>query len=224
MTTYVDDTLRDLVEALTAALDSARDTSTYRWPQQEDVPPIADAVLPVVCRAERRAAARALRDFADAHRFPSDWITFRSSSERPADLPAKLTVADLLRETADRIDSHPVIEADLDLTEEARKMAAALYKGLIVGAFAGIDPDDAEGAANVLTANLAPIIERQVVEGLGLREEWLLCGHPAWPDPLHITPPTREAARDALRRHPHPDAYILRRRIVATERVDFPEE
>ena len=58
------------------------------------------------------------------------------------------------------------------------------------------------------------------VERLGLREEWVMCGHPAWPDPLPITPPTEEAARATLAQHPHPDAYLQRRLISAAVRVE----
>ena len=44
---------------------------------------------------ERAAAAKALRDFADSVRFPSDWILFRRLDG------SGVTVPDLLRETAE---------------------------------------------------------------------------------------------------------------------------
>lgn len=37
-----------IAEAVEAALDAAYSYSNYRWPQQEDCPRIADALLPVV--------------------------------------------------------------------------------------------------------------------------------------------------------------------------------
>lgn len=49
--------------------------------------------------AERRGAAKALRNFADAHRFPSAWVMFRRVDDSP------VSVGDLLRETADRIEA-----------------------------------------------------------------------------------------------------------------------
>lgn len=42
--------------------------------------------------------AEALREFADAHRFPSHWIMFRR------DDGSGVTVGDLLRETANRLE------------------------------------------------------------------------------------------------------------------------
>ena len=39
--------VRKVAEALEVALDAAYDSSMYRWPQQEDIPPIAAAVLAV---------------------------------------------------------------------------------------------------------------------------------------------------------------------------------
>lgn len=52
-----------------------------------------------------------------------------------------------------------------------------------------------------------------------LTEEYVLCGHPAWPDPLRIWPPTRERALATLAEHPHPDAYLQRRVVSEWERV-----
>lgn len=51
------------IRALDEALDKARDTSIYRWPQQQDVPRIADAVLAALDAAgwsiTERASTRA---------------------------------------------------------------------------------------------------------------------------------------------------------------------
>jgi hypothetical protein len=66
------DTFRhELAEALAVALDKVRDTSAYRWPQQEDVPPITFALLPVVLRyvdaqvaAERERARELVADLS----------------------------------------------------------------------------------------------------------------------------------------------------------------
>jgi hypothetical protein len=57
-----------------------------------------------------------------------------------------------------------------------------------------------------------------------VEEEWLLCRHPAWPDPLLITPSTREAAEAMWREHhgKHPDIFILHR-LIKVERVNFEE-
>lgn len=56
--------------ALEAALDAAYDTSTYRWPQQQDVPPMARAVLsvvePLIREDEREKAAQRIEALADA--------------------------------------------------------------------------------------------------------------------------------------------------------------
>lgn len=45
-------------------------------------------------KLKREAAAEALREFANANRFPSDWIMFRRNDG------SGVTVSDLLRETA----------------------------------------------------------------------------------------------------------------------------
>ena len=42
-------------------------------------------------------------------------------------------------------------------------------------------------------------------------ERWYLCGHPAWPDPLMIWPPTEEKARESYERNAHPNAWLGRR-------------
>lgn len=48
---------------------------------------------------DREVKAAALRDFADSTRFPSHWILFRRHDG------SGVTVSDLLRDTADRIES-----------------------------------------------------------------------------------------------------------------------
>ena len=47
----------------------------------------------------RRAKAEALQEFADAHRFPSEWVMFRRGDG------SGVTVGDLLRETAEAIEN-----------------------------------------------------------------------------------------------------------------------
>lgn len=56
-----------------------------------ELPKLVAAVRPHI-------AAETLRQFADAHRFPSDWIMFRRHDG------SGVTVHDLLHETADRIE------------------------------------------------------------------------------------------------------------------------
>ena len=51
----------------------------------------------LTAQAIREAKAEALREFADAHRFPSNWILFRRNDG------TGVTVPGLLRETASRI-------------------------------------------------------------------------------------------------------------------------
>ena len=48
-------------------------------------------------RSEAEVKAEALREFADAHRFPSHWILFRR------DDGTGVTVSDMLREVSDRL-------------------------------------------------------------------------------------------------------------------------
>lgn len=58
-------------------------------------------------------------------------------------------------------------------------------------------------------------------DGTPLVEQFLLCGHPAWPDPLLLNPPTLDHGRRLLAEHPHPDAHIRRRLISAAKPVDL---
>lgn len=60
----------------------------------------ADAILasPMIRRIQAQSEAKALRAFADAVRLPSEWVLFRRDDE------SGVTVGDLLRETADRIE------------------------------------------------------------------------------------------------------------------------
>lgn len=51
----------------------------------------------------------------------------------------------------------------------------------------------------------------ELLKRLGFRPRYLLCKHPAWPDPLDIWPPTEEHARETFENNPHPDAYVLRK-------------
>ena len=39
------DVLSVITQALAEGLDAAQNSSSYRWPQQEDLPPIADRIL-----------------------------------------------------------------------------------------------------------------------------------------------------------------------------------
>jgi hypothetical protein len=43
----------------------------------------------------------------------------------------------------------------------------------------------------------------------GMQEQWLLCGHPAWPDPLAIQPSTGASALRFLRENYHPSAWLV---------------
>ena len=60
--------VRKVAEAMTDALDAAYDTSIYRWPQQEDIPPIVKAVLtaaaPLIAAQERERIASELHERA----------------------------------------------------------------------------------------------------------------------------------------------------------------
>lgn len=42
-----------------------------------------------------------------------------------------------------------------------------------------------------------------------LKEEWFVCCHPAWPDPLPCWGGKADAI-DAINRYPHPEAWLLR--------------
>ena len=42
-----------------------------------------------------------------------------------------------------------------------------------------------------------------------LKEEWFMCCHPAWPDPLPCWGGKADAI-DTINRYPHPDAWLLR--------------
>jgi hypothetical protein len=43
----------------------------------------------------------------------------------------------------------------------------------------------------------------------GLERRYYLAGHPAWPDPLKIWPPTRENAIKVYEANPHPEARLF---------------
>ena len=65
----------------------------YRYEQH-----VTGAVLSLLPgRSEAEVKAEALREFADAHRFPSDWIMFRR------DDGTGVTVSDMLRAVADHL-------------------------------------------------------------------------------------------------------------------------
>lgn len=99
------DTARDRAEDLTATVARSLAMSYGShinapkggkdWKAAEDLMPLITAEI---AAAERRGAAEALRNFADAHRFPSAWVMFRRVDDSP------VSVGDLLRETADRIE------------------------------------------------------------------------------------------------------------------------
>lgn len=84
-------TERDVEWRIVGSTDHARERGTA-WHRQ------GDAMLDLwPGRSEAEVKAEALREFADAHRFPSHWIMFRR------DGGTGVTVSDMLREAADRL-------------------------------------------------------------------------------------------------------------------------
>ena len=98
---YVKPSREDMVEAMLGSdiiTDDLRaEASAQGSTQREPFLCFADAVLDLFSgRSEAEVKAEALREFADAHRFPSDWIMFRRDDGTGA------TVSDMLRAVADR--------------------------------------------------------------------------------------------------------------------------
>lgn len=50
-----------------------------------------------------------------------------------------------------------------------------------------------------------------------LHEEFIYCGHPAWPDPLKVHPPTRENALSNI--HEYGRGYVKRRLVSDWEKI-----
>lgn len=85
-------------DTITRAIAAVTDLWDEPLDEVHDVPQIVNAVLALLAGqpAVAEVRAQALIDFADATRFPSDWILFRR------DDGSGVTVPDLLRETAAR--------------------------------------------------------------------------------------------------------------------------
>ncbi|WIB65804.1 hypothetical protein [Curtobacterium sp. MCBD17_040] len=112
--------------------------------------------------------------------------------------PADITgaQAQLLRDLADEWAANPDAWGDngKDYRNELRDRADAL---------------DASAAAQQDEQQLTGEQGDATLVRLGFERRYYLCGHPAWPDPLRIWPPTAEHAERTFLEHPHPDAYVL---------------
>jgi hypothetical protein len=63
------------------------------------------------------------------------------------------------------------------------------------------------GACKSYDKAVAAIAEL-IAERSSLEEQWFMCCHPAWPDPLRCWG-GRDDAIATLKSHPHPDAWLL---------------
>jgi len=64
----------------------------------------------------------------------------------------------------------------------------------------------------------------RVVKALGLERRYYLAGHPGWPDPLMIWPPTEEVALATYERYPHPRARLLATWAAESKVLREPEQ